>query len=158
MSTGTRFKRTMLGTSLAVLLIATASAAFAGGMEEVTAAMNAWRDNLKASSATDTSKITSLYAKDAVLWGTISPTIRATPALINDYFVNAYKKLPKLTVVFKDPHIRVFGDVALNSGYYTFNYEKEGKMVDLPARYSFAYVKRDGKWQIVDHHSSGMPK
>lgn len=158
MSIGTRFKRTMLGTSLAVLLIASGSAAFAGGKEEVTAAMNAWRDNLKASTSADTSKITSLYAKDAVLWGTISPTIRATPELIKDYFVNAYKKLPKLTVVFKDPHIRVFGNVALNSGYYTFNYEKEGKMVDLPARYTFALAKRDGKWLIVDHHSSGMPK
>lgn len=158
MSFANRFKRTMLGSSVAVLLISTASAAFAGAMEEVTAAMNAWRDNLKVSTAADPSKITSLYAKDAILWGTISPTIRATPALINDYFVNAYKKLPKLTVVFKEPHIRVFGDVALNSGYYTFNYEKEGKMVDLPARYTFAYAKRGGKWVIVDHHSSGMPK
>jgi uncharacterized protein (TIGR02246 family) len=158
MSIGTQFKRTMLASSVAVLLVATASTAWAGAKEEVTAAMNAWRDNLKVSTAADTSKITSLYAKDAVLWGTISPTIRATPELIKDYFVNAYKKLPKLTVTFKDPHIRVFGDVALNSGYYTFNYEKEGKMVDLPARYTFAYAKRGGKWVIVDHHSSGMPK
>lgn len=158
MSIGTRFKRALLGTSLAVLLIATASSAIAGAMEDVTAAMNAWRDNLKVSTAADPSKIVSLYAKDAVLWGTISPTIRATPALINDYFVNALTKLPKLTVVFKDPLIRVYGDVALNSGDYTFTYEKDGQMVNLPARYSFALVKRDGKWLIVDHHSSGTPK
>jgi len=158
MSIGTRFKRTMLGLSVAVLLVATASAAWAGAKEEVTAAMNAWRDNLKVSTAADPSKVTSLYAKDGVLWGTISPTVRGTPELIKDYFVNALTKLPKLTVVFKDPLIRVYGNVALNTGYYTFTYEKEGKMVDLPARYSFAYVKSDGKWLIVDHHSSGMPK
>jgi hypothetical protein len=63
---------------------------------------------------------------------------------INDYFVNAHKKLPKLKMVFTDPYIRVFDDVVLNSGYYTVNYEKEGKMVDLPARYSSALAKRDG--------------
>lgn len=158
MTIGTRFKKAMLGTSLAVLLIATASTAMAGDKEDVTAAMNAWRDSLPVSSAADPSKVVSLYAKDGVLWGTISPTVRGTPELIKDYFVNAFTKLPKLTVVFKDPLIRVYGNVALNTGYYTFTYEKEGKMVDLPARYSFAYVKRDGKWQIVDHHSSGMPK
>lgn len=154
----TRLKTMAVGASLAVLILTTASIAIAGDKEDVMAAMNAWRDNLKVSTAADPSKVVSLYAKDAVLWGTISPTIRATPALINDYFVNALTKLPKLTVVFKDPHIRVFGNVALNSGDYTFNYEKEGKMVDLPARYSFALAKRDGKWLIVDHHSSGLPK
>jgi hypothetical protein len=31
-------------------------------------------------------------------------------------------------------------------------------MTQLPARYSFTLVKRDGKWLIADHHSSAMPK
>jgi hypothetical protein len=31
-------------------------------------------------------------------------------------------------------------------------------MQSLPARYSFTLVKRDGEWQIVDHHSSAMPQ
>lgn len=141
-----------------LLLICSITSVRAGDTEDVAAAMNMWKDNLAVGTAEDTSKILSLYAEDGILWGTISPKLRDTPEMITDYFVNAYQKLPKLTVVFKDPHIRVFGDTALNTGYYTFTYEKDGQMVTLPARYSFAYAKRDGKWLIVDHHSSGMPK
>lgn len=127
---------------------------------EVTAAMNAWKENLAAAcGGGGAGKILPLYAEDGVLWGTISPTIRDDRAELEDYFVNACQKLPKLTVEFKDPLIRVYGgDTAINSGYYTFSYEKDGKPTQLPARYSFALVKRDGKWLIVDHHSSTMPK
>ena len=100
-----------------------------------------------------------LYWFFAVLWGTISSKRRDDPAAIRDYFVNAYKALPELTVTFEDPKIRVYGgDTAVNTGYYTFSYEKDGAMQSLPARYSFTLVKRDGEWQIVDHHSSAMPQ
>jgi uncharacterized protein (TIGR02246 family) len=142
---------------LSLLLLGIAGVAWAGDKEDVAAAMNMWRDNLAASRSEKPDKVVSLYAEDAALWGTLSPTLRATPALIRDYFVNAYKALPKLTVTFKDPHIRVYGNTAINSGYYTFSYLKDGKPTDLPARYSFVYVKRGGKWLIVDHHSSAMP-
>jgi hypothetical protein len=55
-------------------------------------------------------------------------------------------------------NIRVYGgDTAVNTGYYTFSFEKDGATQSLPARYSFTLVKRDGDWEIVDHHSSAMP-
>jgi len=130
----------------------------AGDKEDVLAAMNMWKQNLAVGTADDPSKILSLYAKDGILWGTISAKLRDNPALIKDYFVNAYKKLPKLTVEFIDPHVRVYGNTAINTGYYTFSFEKNGEMKTLPARYSFSLVKRDGKWLLADHHSSGMPK
>ncbi len=53
--------------------------------------------------------------------------------------------------------MRVYGDTAINTGYYTFSYEKDGEMKSLPPRYSFSLVKRNGKWLLADHHSSGMP-
>ena len=139
------------------LLLNMTSMVQAGDKEDVLAAMNMWKQNLAVGTADDPSKILSLYAKDGILWGTISAKLRDNPALIKDYFVNAYKKLPKLTVEFIDPHVRVYGDTAINTGYYTFSYEKDGEMKSLPARYSFSLVKRDGKWLLVDHHSSGMP-
>ncbi len=143
---------------LGLTLTMTAPAA-ANDKADVAAAMNAWKDNLAAAcGGGGAGKILPLYAEDGVLWGTISPTIRDERAELEDYFVNACKKLPKLTVEFKDPVIRVYGDTAINSGYYTFSYEKDGQPTQLPARYSFALVKRDGKWLIVDHHSSTMPK
>ena len=60
-----------------------------------------------------------LYAKDAVLWGTLSPTIRSDAAAVKAYFVGAFQALPKATVKFGDQLIRVYG-------YYTFS-PKTGK-------------------------------
>ena len=94
------------------LLLNMTSMVQAGDKEDVLAAMNMWKQNLAVGTADDPSKILSLYAKDGILWGTISAKLRDNPALIKDYFVNAYKKLPKLTVEFIDPHVRVYGNTA----------------------------------------------
>jgi uncharacterized protein (TIGR02246 family) len=131
---------------------------WADDKDDVAAAMNAWRDSLAKGTTEDPGEILTLYAEDGVLWGTISSTRRDDPAAIRDYFVNAYKALPNLTVIFDNPYIRVYGDTAVNTGYYTFAFEKDGAAQTLPARYSFTLVKRDGDWQIVDHHSSAMPQ
>jgi uncharacterized protein (TIGR02246 family) len=142
----------------AVLLCGIALPVWADDKEDVAAAMNMWRDHLAKGTTEDPGEILSLYAEDGVLWGTISSKRRDDPAAIRDYFVNAYKALPNLAVTFEDPYIRVYGDTAVNTGYYTFSYEKDGAMQSLPARYSFTLVKRNGDWQIVDHHSSAMPQ
>lgn len=89
----------------------------------------------------DPDKVLSLYAGDAVLWGTLSPTVRADRAALRDYFVAAFKVLPGLKVDFGNQLIRVYGDTAVNTGYYTFSYVKDGQTKSLPARYSFTYVK-----------------
>jgi uncharacterized protein (TIGR02246 family) len=101
--------------------------------------------------------ITGLYAKDAVLWGTLSPTVRSDPAAVKAYFVGAFQALPKATVKFGDQLIRVYGDTAVNTGYYTFSYTKDGETKSIPARYSFTFVKDGNDCKIVDHHSSAMP-
>ena len=49
--------------------------------------------------------ITALYAKDAVLWGTLSPTVRSDPAALKAYFVGAFQALPKATFQFGDQYI-----------------------------------------------------
>jgi uncharacterized protein (TIGR02246 family) len=144
--------------AVALFLFGTVATAQAHDKKGVLAAMNMWKANLAVGTPDNPNKILSLYADDAILWGTISPKIRPNPALIRDYFVNAYKKLPQLTVEFKEPRVRVYGNVALNSGYYTFTYVKDGQQKVLAARYSFALAKRDGVWLILDHHSSAMPK
>jgi hypothetical protein len=52
--------------------------------------------------------IVALYSKDAVLWGTLSPTVRSDPAGLKAYFVGAFQALPKLTVKFGEQFIRVY--------------------------------------------------
>jgi hypothetical protein len=100
--------------------------------------------------------VTGLYAEDAVLWGTISPNIRTTPDSIQDYF-NTFMALDNLQAIYHHPQVRVYGDTAINSGYYTFFYEDEGVLVSLPARYTFVYERVGDTWLIVDHHSSMDP-
>lgn len=151
--------RSIGGAAAAALVCAVALPAWADDEADVAAAMDAWGDYLAKGSAEDPGEILTLYAEDGVLWGTLSSERRDDPDAIRDYFVNAYKALPELAVTFEDPHIRVYGgDTAVNTGYYTFSYEKDGAPQSLPARYSFTLVKRDGDWQIVDHHSSAMPQ
>ena len=140
------------------LLLAASAPAYAGDKEDVLAAMNQWGKMVAEGCTGAPNKIVAMYSKDGVLWGTISPAIHSGTAPITDYFVTACQKLPKLTVVFQDPLVRVYGNTAINSGSYTFSFEKDGKKVDLPARYSFTLVKDGGKWLIADHHSSALPK
>jgi uncharacterized protein (TIGR02246 family) len=136
-----------------ILLLNTAGAS-AGPKEDVAAATMTWGETL---GQDDPDKVLALYATDAVLWGTLSPTVRSDRAALRDYFVTAFKVLPNLKVAFGDQLIRVYGTTAVNTGYYTLSYVKDGEPKNLPARYSFTFVKDGEKWMIVDHHSSAMP-
>jgi len=89
--------------------------------------------------------------------GTLSPTVRSDPAGLKAYFVGAFQALPKLTVKFGEQFVRVYGDTAVNTGYYTLFYTKDGETKSIPARYSFTFVKEGNDCKIVDHHSSAMP-
>jgi hypothetical protein len=122
--------------------------------ESVAAAVERWT-TVFAENNPDT--IVVLYSKDAVLWGTLSPTVRSDPAALKAYFVGAFQALPKATVKFGEQLIRVYGDTAVNTGYYTFSYTKDGETKSIPARYSFTFVKDGNDCKIVDHHSSAVP-
>jgi hypothetical protein len=56
-----------------------------------------------------------------------------------------------------EQRVRIYGDIAINSGTYSFNNVRDGKPVTTAARFSFVYRNRDGRWVIVDHHSSAVP-
>ena len=142
------------GIVLSVALLFLATVASAGPKEDVAAATLKWAQAL---GEDEPDKVLSFYSDDAVLWGTLSPTVRADRAALRDYFVTALKVLPGLKVAFGDQLIRVYDGTAVNTGYYTFSFVKDGETKSLPARYSFTYVKRGDDWLIVDHHSSAMP-
>ena len=139
---------------LVACVLAVPSAACAGSRDEVAGATMQWA---QAIAADDPDQVVALYADDAVLWGTLSPVVRADRAAVRDYFVAAFKALPGLKVEFGNQLIRLYGDTAVNTGSYTFSYLKDGQPRSLPARYSFTYVRRGERWLIVDHHSSAMP-
>ena len=143
-----------VGSVLTIILVSLVAAASAGPEEEVAAAAASWATAL---GEDEPDKVLPLYSDDAVLWGTLSPTVRADRSALKDYFIGAFKVLPGLKVAFGEQLIRVYGATAVNTGYYTFSYVKDGETKSLPARYSFTYVKNGDHWLIVDHHSSAMP-
>jgi uncharacterized protein (TIGR02246 family) len=128
--------------------------AVAGPKEEIAAAASKWGEILEQQNP---DKMTTLYAKDGVLWGTLSPTVRSGPEAIRSYFVSAFGSLPQIKVTFGEQLIRVYGNTAVNTGYYTISYTTDGVVKTIPARYSFTYVKDGDEWLIVDHHSSTLP-
>jgi uncharacterized protein (TIGR02246 family) len=128
---------------------------FTEEQQSVLEAMNKW---VEAVTTTDPNTVAKLYAKEAVFWGTVSPFLRTTPKGVKDYFEH-FMRLEHLNAIYYEPMVRVYGDIAVNSGYYTFFHEKDGKMVNIPARYTFVYRKnQNGEWMIIDHHSSAVPQ
>jgi hypothetical protein len=146
--------RLAISTVVLLLSAGVSETATACSKEAVANAVDRWATVL-AENNPDT--IVALYSKDAVLWGTLSPTVRSDPAGVKAYFVAAFQALPKLTVKFGEQFIRVYGDTAIDTGYYTFSYTKDGEAKSLPARYSFTFVTEGNDCKIVDHHSSAMP-
>jgi uncharacterized protein (TIGR02246 family) len=142
-------------TALVACVFVLSGCAVAGPKEDVAGASMKWAAAL---GENDPDRVLPFYANDAVLWGTISPTVRSDRAALREYFVSAFKALPELKVAFGEQLIRVYGETAVNTGYYTFSFVRDGERKTLPARYSFTYVKQGSTWMMVDHHSSAMPQ
>jgi uncharacterized protein (TIGR02246 family) len=121
---------------------------------EVGLATQAW---VSAFNSCDANKAGALYDPEAVLWGTVAPTIISSPAGVRQYFERVCSASPPPKVTLGEQLIRTYGDTAINSGNYTFTIFPGGQARAFPARYSFTYRKKDGQWLIVDHHSSALP-
>lgn len=102
----------------------------------------------------DAAGISALYAPDAILWGTVSKTIRTTSGEILEYFEESSAKRPDLRMFLGEYHVRLYGNIAINSGYYTSRNPVDGQEVVIPMRFTFTYRKEGDRWMIVNHHSS----
>ena len=131
----------------------TACATTSTSTPSVATATEAWRT---AYNSRDPARITAMYDTDAVLWGTTAKTIAPTPEAIYDYFKDAAKR-PNARVTFGEQHLRVYGDIAVSTGYCTFPDLRDAREISQPARYSMTFRNKGGKWLIVAHHSSEIP-
>ena len=120
---------------------------------EIAATTAAWVD---AFNTGDAARIASLYDPEAVLIGTTAKQPVAGTAAITAYFREAAGGATA-RVALGEHRARAYGDVAIDSGLYSFFFVRDGKPVLVPARYTFVYRKRGGKWLIVEHHSSRVP-
>ncbi|GAA3666025.1 uncharacterized protein (TIGR02246 family) [Lentzea atacamensis] len=122
--------------------------------EQIAALFNDWNAALKTG---DPQKVADHYAPNAVLLPTVSNKVRSTRAEIVDYFEHFLQNKPSGTIL--DSHIAVLdNDDAIDAGTYRFALNQDGKPTTVDARYTFVYEKIDGKWLIVNHHSSAMPE
>ncbi|NTU76827.1 MAG: DUF4440 domain-containing protein [Alphaproteobacteria bacterium] len=123
--------------------------------KEVRKALDTWVAAVASGSA---EAVTKLYVTDvddlddAVLLPTLSGVICDTHPKRLDYFKHFTAKFPQGKI--DEVHTRVLGNVAINSGHYTFTF-KDG--TSAAARFSFVYAKTLQGWMIVDHHSSLVP-
>ncbi len=122
-------------------------------VKEVKEALNTW---LKAVSSGGPDAVMTLYMDDGVLLPTLSPVLCDSPAKRLEYF-KVFTAKQNLKGKIDDIRTRVYGDVAINSGHYTFTFTQDGKEVAAAARFSFVYKKTPLGWMIVDHHSSLLP-
>lgn len=98
-------------------------------------------------------KVVSLYEHDAILLPTLSNKVRHSHDEIKDYFVHFLAKDPVGNI--DESNIRIFDDIAINSGIYTFSF-KDGSSAQ--ARFTFMYRKNNEAWKIIEHHSSLLPE
>ncbi len=144
--------RGMLRTLAAAWMLFACHAFAADAVEEqVAAATKEW---IEAFNTRDAARISSLYAPDAVLWGTVSQTIRTSHGEILEYFVESCTKRPNLRMSLGEYHVQTYGEIATNSGYYTSRNPVDGKEVVIPMRFTFTYRREADRWVIVNHHSS----
>lgn len=111
-----------------------------------------WNDALKSG---DAGRVTACYADDAVLLPTVSNVPRTNHAEIRDYFEHFLQKRPQGTI--NQRNVKIGCNKITDAGIYTFRVIDQGKIKEVPARYTFVYENRDGRWLIVHHHSSVMP-
>ena len=97
--------------------------------------------------------VTALYESNAILLPTISNQVRHNHEEIEDYFIHFLAKGPK--GIINESNIRTFGNIAINSGIYTFTFS-DGNSVQ--ARFTYVYRWNGQRWLIVEHHSSALPE
>ena len=117
---------------------------------DIPALFEQWNNALQTG---DPKAVAALYETNGILLPTVSNQVRHNHAEIEDYFVHFLAKGPKGKI--DEANIRTFGDLAINSGVYTFSFA-DGAVVQ--ARYTFVYRWNGQRWLIVEHHSSAMPE
>lgn len=124
--------------------------------KQIAALFDGWNAALQTG---DPKKVADRYAPDAVLLPTVSNEIRTDRAEIVDYFEHFLPNKPVAKKV--ETYINVLdSNSAIDAGAYdiTLTDPKTGEKRVVEARYTYEYEKRDGKWLIVNHHSSVMPE
>src|SRR6266851_7351912 len=132
---------------LSLLVLGCPVMTLAGPKEDVAAATQTW---IAGMTARDVERVVTLYDSEAVLWGTRSPTLHDTPGAVREYF-NILRTVPSsYKAALGEQRIRIYGDIAINTGTYVFSEIRDGTEIIRPARFSFVYRNSGGRWLIIE--------
>jgi len=128
-----------------------ASVAKSAGEADIAALFDRWNRSLQTG---DPHQVVANYAERSILLPTLSNKPRLTAAEKEDYFHHFLAKRPSGKIDLRQ--IDISGDMAVDSGLYTFTFAETGEVVS--GRYTFVYQWDGRQWLIVSHHSSVMPE
>ena len=121
------------------------------GEEDISALFDEWNGAIQTGNPEN---VAALYEEGtAILLPTMSNRVRHDHEEIADYFVYFLADGPVGRI--DEGNIRIFGEIAINSGLYTFTFEDDSS---VQARFTFVYRWNGQRWMIVEHHSSAMPE
>lgn len=143
----------ILGFMCISLMLVPAVTAAKDSTPDVHAALKDW---VAAVESHDAERVVNLYDENSMMLSAFAIHPLTTHKELLDY----YKKVvaePNVHITVTKEDVRQFGNVAVNTGLYRFHWTQDGEPMDDPARFSFVYVLKDGKWVIISHHSSIVP-
>ena len=107
--------------------------------------------------AADVQGVVSLFAPDALFLGTLSPILATKSEQIDEYFQGIKFATPRSITIESSSAVVLSENAVLFTGLDKFTSTKEGKTVDLPARFTMLITKGDQGWRIKHFHSSARP-
>jgi len=112
---------------------------------------------LTAMTNTDVDTVISLFAEDALFWGTGSQSLVTTPAGVLAYFEPVGRNEPGQNIArAKNFEVRMLGDnLVMISGMWEV--VQIGEDSGVPLRVSLLLAKRDNIWKIIQFHNSAVP-
>ena len=128
--------------------------AYGGTKEDAYAAVERWESVFNAG---EVENILAAYTPDALVLGTLSPSLASKPDDLRTYFGAAAAAKSQVKIG-ESSAIVLSNEAVVFTGFYEFTRIKEGQTVTLPSRFTFVVEKRNGAWKIVHHHSSLRPQ
>ena len=132
------------------LMLMAPTAALAGPAEDANAAVDRWS---VAYSGNDPENIAKHYWSDAILLGTVSPTMSEGTQAIVTYFT-PIKGTGNKNTIDERRTIVINDNAVVVAGFYTFTRMVEGKATPGPSRFTMLVTKHGDEWRIAHHHSS----
>jgi uncharacterized protein (TIGR02246 family) len=138
---------------LFVFFLMNVNFAVAGPAEDT---LSKWETSFNAGNVDE---IVALYAPDATLFGTLSPSLTSGAEGLRAYFAASAKNKTQVKMVDAPIVTKLSNGGLAMAGIYEFSGTRpDGQSFTAPARYSFVIADAGGQWRILHQHSSPRPK